>query len=148
VVKAKLVPPAGQEFFWLPVQGAGFEWSMVWMWLALSIILGAVGQICMKLAMNRVGPVVLDKGIPGFLSYFLDAVLSIPLLSAVALYGTSFLLWLMVLSRMDLSVARPFTALGYFMVLIWGAMAGEAVTASRTIGVVLITAGVFFLLRR
>jgi multidrug transporter EmrE-like cation transporter len=66
-----------------------------------------------------------------------------PTLLGLALYGASALLWLRVLSALQLSQAYPFVALSY--VLTTGAgivVLGEPLVATRVAGTVLILLGV------
>lgn len=121
----------------------------MWMWPALicSIILGAFGQILMKLAMKAAGPVPLGAGVAGLSTYFFHAILSWPMVGAVFCYGVSFLLWLAVLSIADLSLARPIMSAGYLITLAYGVFAGEDVTPGRVIGTCLIVIGIAFIAR-
>jgi len=116
----------------------------MWPALIVSIVLGALGQIMMKMGMKAAGPVPLDQGIPHLANYFLHAVISIPLLGAAASYGLSFVLWLAVLSVADLSLARPIMSAGYILTLAYGLVAGEEVTPTRIAGTLLIVIGIAF----
>lgn len=64
----------------------------------------------------------------------------------LVLYFAAALVWLLVLSKVDVSLAYPFVGLGFVvtMVLAW-AFLGEAVTAARVAGTFLITVGVALL---
>lgn len=65
-------------------------------------------------------------------------------LLGLACYVTSSVLWLVVLSRVPLSVAYPFGALSYVLVVIVALITGEHVSALRWVGVVLIVGGIWF----
>lgn len=121
----------------------------MWVWpaLGISIILGAFGQILMKIAMKTAGPVPLASGVAGLVSYFFHAAVSLPMIGAVLCYGVSFLLWLAVLSIADLSLARPVMAAGYLITLAYGFAAGEEITADRVVGTCLIVVGIAFVAR-
>lgn len=59
-------------------------------------------------------------------------------------YGLSAAAWLLVLARTDLSVAYPFVALGFILTLVFGALyLGEPVGIVRTVGTLLVCAGVY-----
>jgi drug/metabolite transporter (DMT)-like permease len=59
------------------------------------------------------------------------------------LYGISAIIWLLVLSRVDLSLAYPMLAIGYIFVLLVSLFfLGEKVTLMRWLGTVLIVGGV------
>lgn len=67
-------------------------------------------------------------------------------ISGLVLYFAAALVWLLVLSKVDVSLAYPFVGLGFVitMALAW-AFLGEAVTATRVAGTLLIAAGVALL---
>ncbi|MBL8018419.1 MAG: hypothetical protein JNM27_02025, partial [Leptospirales bacterium] len=126
-----------------------FSPGPMWMWPALivSILLGAMGQILMKIAMKQAGPIPIDGPILDIFYYFLHAGLSLPLIGAGISYGLSFLLWLAVLSVADLSLARPIMSAGYLLTLVYGIFAGEDVDATRIIGTLLIVVGIAFVVK-
>lgn len=57
-------------------------------------------------------------------------------------YAVSSVLWLLVLSRVNVSVAYPLAATSYVVVVAAGAVAGEHVSGLRWLGVLLIVLGV------
>jgi drug/metabolite transporter (DMT)-like permease len=67
-------------------------------------------------------------------------------ISGLVLYFAAALVWLLVLSKVDVSLAYPFVGLGFLvtMALAW-AFLGEAVTTTRIAGTLLIAAGVALL---
>ena len=67
----------------------------------------------------------------------------------LVLYFAAAVVWLLVLSRVDVSLAYPFVGLGFVvtMFLAW-AILGEAVTPMRAAGTLLIAAGVALLAYR
>jgi len=121
----------------------------MWIWPALgfSIILGAIGQILMKMAMKAAGPVPMSSGLLALVSYFFGAGISLPMIGAVACYGLSFVMWLAVLSVADLSLARPIMSAGYLITLAYGFFAGEDITPGRVVGTCLIVVGIAFIAR-
>ena len=119
----------------------------LWLWLFLSIVLGAFGQIFMKMGMLKAGPVPLQGGLWPLAQFFVSSILSLPLAAAAFCYGLSFLLWLAVLSMQDLSLTRPLMSLGYLITLGYGIFAGEQVSAERIAGTLLIITGIFFVVK-
>jgi multidrug transporter EmrE-like cation transporter len=115
--------------------------------LALFCLLLAVGaQTLMKLAIVRSGGMpVLELGIMGLVRKFMD----VPyIFVSFGLYGLSAILWLQVLSKLDLSVAFPMVSLTYVGTLFVGRFFfGEPVNLPRIFGVLLICSGVFFVIR-
>lgn len=73
----------------------------------ISVLLGATGQILMKLGASA--------GLPpgGLYMLFLNP----SVLSGMALYGLSALTWIYALTRVPLSVAYPMVSLGYILVI-------------------------------
>ena len=125
---------------------------MIYIAIFISVVLGAGGQIVMKSAMQRAGAVPISGETAGvslqwlwqLVHYYVGAVLSWPMLLAVACYGFSYVLWLGILSRADLTFARPFVSLGYILVIVYGYLAGEAMSLARVAGIVLIMIGLIF----
>ena len=66
----------------------------------------------------------------------------------LAMYGGAALVWLLVLSRIEVSLAYPFVGLGFLvtMVLAW-LFLGETVSVPRIAGTLLIAAGIVVLAR-
>lgn len=101
-----------------------------------SVALGATGQVLMKLGMASLGG--------GTLVSTVAAGLAEPLvLLGLACYVASSVSWLIVLSRVALSVAYPFGALSYVIVVIVALATGEVVSALRWVGVALIVGGIW-----
>jgi multidrug transporter EmrE-like cation transporter len=69
-------------------------------------------------------------------------------IAGLALYVISVLNWLIVLGRMELSVAYPLMSLGYILTLLIGAwLFHEPVTVVRVVGVLVIILGVVLITR-
>jgi hypothetical protein len=113
----------------------------------ISIILGAFGQIFMKIMMNQLGPFPFYDKIQ-WVYYVISMIKSKYLWYVFICYGISIILWLMVLSYADLSFVRPLMSLGYLITLAYGIYSGEDVTNERIIGTFLIIGGVFFLTKK
>jgi len=113
----------------------------------LSISIAVAGQILLKLGMNRIGIVSLN-GL-GRLWQLFSAILKSPLvLFGLFLYVVSAVVWLIVLSSVDLSFAYPFIGSSYVFVLILSKfILKEDVNPIRWIGALVITAGVIILSR-
>jgi drug/metabolite transporter (DMT)-like permease len=111
--------------------------------LALSApAIGTVGQLLLKYVMKGIGPLGLaELGSP---ARIIAALLMNPLfLLAAGLYALGFLIWLIVLSKLDLSLAYPILALSYFLVpLLSWLLFGEQISLGRWLGIVIICVGV------
>ncbi len=107
-----------------------------------SVGLGAVAQVLMKLGMTA-EPMreALATGAP---VRVVVAVLTSPgVMGGLALYGIATVLWLGVLSRVELSQAYPFVGLSFVLAAVLGYFVfADAVSATRVAGIALIVAGV------
>jgi multidrug transporter EmrE-like cation transporter len=107
-----------------------------------SVGLGAVAQVLMKLGMTS-APMqqALGGGAPGAIAW---AVLTSPgVMGGLFLYGIGTVLWLGVLSRVELSQAYPFVGLSFVLAAVLGYFVfADAVSATRVAGIALIVAGV------
>lgn len=122
---------------------------MAFILLFASIFLAVVGQLLLKKGMWTVGIVYFhwSKLWPTFLKTFSNFYV----ISGFTLFVLSALLWLTVLSRLDISKAYPMVALGYILVLLaskWGIIiTQEAVSPIRWIGALVICLGVLLISR-
>jgi undecaprenyl phosphate-alpha-L-ara4N flippase subunit ArnE len=107
-----------------------------------SVILGVSGQLCLKAGMDRVGALSAG-GIGSIIQTGLRVVTTPLVFAGLALYGIGALTWLMVLSKLDLSLAYPMLALTYILIpLAARFILGEQVPALRWLGVGIIFIGV------
>ena len=101
-----------------------------------SVALAATGQVMMRLGMSSLGGEALPATI--------RAGLGEPLvLLGFLCYALSSASWLVVLSRVPLSVAYPFGALSYVIVVLVALLTGEQIPPLRWVGVALIVAGIW-----
>ena len=110
--------------------------------ILISVFLNAIGQLVFKAAMNSLGPLEIS------LDMFLRMALNPLLLLGMVIYAGSTFLWLISLSKADLSFAYPFLSLTYFVVLLGGAVLfAEQITATRVIGFVVVVVGLLIVAR-
>lgn len=108
----------------------------------LAPIIGTTGQILLKASMNRIGKVGSDE-ISQPLPLILRLITDPMLIAAALLYFMGFVLWLVVLSQLELSKAYPILALSYcFVTLASWFIFGEHVSALRWAGVAVVCVGV------
>ena len=102
-----------------------------------------VGSECfLKVALEKIGDFAWSW------AFFGNALSCWQLYAPGAMAISGVLEWMFVLKHYDLSLAYPLTAISFILSLVAGALIfGEAVPATRWIGVVLIMAGVFFVAR-
>jgi multidrug transporter EmrE-like cation transporter len=106
--------------------------------ILLSVLLGAAGQVLVKF-----GAVNLNFNNENFFNIFLSILTNIPVMSGIIVYGISFLIWIKVLSKVELSYAYPMVSLGYVLIIIFSYFIfKENVTITRIFGVVIIIIGV------
>lgn len=110
------------------------------------ISIGIVAQILLKTGMLQIGKfsVEISKLFMTFVGIFLNPFV----LVGMFLYFAASLLWLIVLSRIDLSFAYPLLSIGYiFIVLYSDIVLKEEVSLVRWAGVLTICLGVFLISR-
>ena len=112
--------------------------------LAVSILLAVIGQLLMKKGMLIFGAFpasqLLYKIIPMFLNPFV--------FFGLACFGASAIFWLVVLSRLELSLVYPMVSVAYILVALasWFFFK-ENVTLVRWMGILVIVFGVFLISR-
>lgn len=112
--------------------------------LGINIILGVVGQFLMKFGVNKVGG--LEE--LGLLKFMTTAFLSPFIILGLGFYAFSAILWVIMLSKLDLSVAYPALSIGYILVLLVSMLfLGEQVSLIRFAGIFLIMLGILFIFR-
>lgn len=111
------------------------------------VLLGAAAQLVMKMGMSS-APVqsALAGGLNGGVAL---AIARSPLVIAgLAAYFVGAALWLIVLSKADLSLVFPFTGLGFVLTMLFGWwFLGEDVGVTRVAGTLLIAFGAFLVAR-
>lgn len=110
--------------------------------ILLSVGLSAIAQIAMKAGVTGV-PGQASAGV--FATYF--AMLTAPkVLLGLACYGLGALVWLRVLTMMDVSQAYPFVALGFVLTMLLGfLLLGETPHLTRLLGAGFILVGVWLI---
>ena len=113
-------------------------------WILVAVSLGAAGQLLMKTGMDAAR--LASNG--GAVDVLRHGFSQFRVLGGFALYGVSSLLWLLVLSRAQLSWAYPMIAVSYVVVvfLSW-LILKEQLNALRLSGLALICIGVILVSR-
>jgi drug/metabolite transporter (DMT)-like permease len=112
-------------------------------YLALAApLIGTTGQILLKSSMNRIGKIGPTQ-LTSPVSLAIRMISDPGLVAAAFLYFAGFVLWLIVLSRLELSKAYPILALSYCLVALasW-AIFGEPISPLRWAGTAVICLGV------
>lgn len=113
-------------------------------WIALSVCLGAVGQLLLKVTAAALGTHAFGR------EPLAETLLRLARLPAlwigVALYVISMVLWIRALTTAPLGLAYPMVASGYVLVLALSWLfLGEPVTARQVAGIVAVGIGVVLL---
>jgi len=112
----------------------------------LSISLAVVGQLLLKMGMLRIGRFSLN--ISTIVQQYTRIFLNLFVIAGVIGFFLSMLVWLYVLSRLELSTAYPFVALNYVLILfVSHFLLKETITPVKIMGVAVIVLGVFLISR-
>jgi drug/metabolite transporter (DMT)-like permease len=107
-----------------------------------SIFLGATGQFLFRLGMLHYGNVT----VTGIWRQLGAIILTPAIFLGFSCFGVSSILWLVVISRWELSYAYPLVALGYVLAILYGAfLLHETITLPKIMGSLLILAGISIL---
>ena len=111
-----------------------------------SVLLNCTAQLGMKKGMMAVGEIT--NGVQGMISAFPNMITNGYLWLSGVCYVLSIGLWLIVLSKVDVSYAYPFLSIGYVLSAIVGYFVfNEAVTPIRIVGIIVICVGVVLISR-
>ena len=114
--------------------------------ILFGVLLNASAQILLKQGMLRVGHFAFSWH--AMTPIFLKAIASPYILSGLLCYGISVVVWLLVLSRTEISLAYPLVSIGYVITATAAYfLFHEHITPTRLAGIALIMAGVFLITR-
>lgn len=110
------------------------------------VLLNAIAQLLLKAGTNAVGAIHLTAD--NWFATGLKLAFQPPILGGLACYAISLVVWIIGLSRTDVTVAYPMLSLGYVVGAIgaW-AFLGEIVSPQRMIALAVIVVGVALLAR-
>ena len=114
--------------------------------LLAAIVLGTCAQLLLKAGTNAVGTFAftLDNALPVGMRLAMEP----RILGGAGCYVVSLAIWIMALSRVEVSVAYPMLSIGFALnaILAWWLL-GEAVTPARMLGIGVIIVGVWLVAR-
>lgn len=115
-------------------------------YIMISVVSGAVGQILLKKGMGSMGPLTLTLNQLGSVLWRIGT--NPYVIVGLAIYVSGTVFWLTALSRVDLSYAYPFASLSYVLMLIasW-LLFKEDITPLRLLGSLIVCVGVFLISR-
>ncbi|MBI3776562.1 MAG: EamA family transporter [Gammaproteobacteria bacterium] len=114
--------------------------------IIFGVLLNAVAQLALKAGVRDLGPIGLsmDQVVPTSLRLMGEPYLW----TGLTLYAVSVVVWILALSRVDVSIAYPMLSLGYVVnafAAYW--LFGEMLTPMRLAGIGIIIVGVYVLAR-
>jgi multidrug transporter EmrE-like cation transporter len=114
--------------------------------LLAGVLLNAGAQLLLKAGVNPLGPISLADSAIG--PTIVRVLSQWPVLAGLGCYVLSVGLWLVALSRVEVSVAYPMLSLGYVVnaIAAWY-LFGEALGPARFAGIALILLGVYVVAR-
>jgi len=112
----------------------------------VGICLNAVAQLLLKAGTNAVGAIHLTA--ENWFSTGVKLATQLPILGGLTCYVISVVVWIIGLSRVDVTIAYPLLSLGYIINAIgaWYFL-GEVVSAQRILAIGVIIVGVILLTR-
>ncbi|MFU8797825.1 MAG: 4-amino-4-deoxy-L-arabinose transferase [Gammaproteobacteria bacterium] len=114
--------------------------------IVLSMFVNTAAQLLLKEGMNRVG--YFELAWHNIVPVFIKVASNYFIIGGFAAYVFSVTIWLVVLSRADVSYAYPLTSIGFILTAVAGYfLMGESVTALRIIGILVIIFGLILVTR-
>ena len=114
--------------------------------IMITVFANAIAQILLKKAMAGEGGDILSSNTP--VTTIIASVLTPFVIIGLGLYVLAMGSYLIVLSKLDVSVAYPLLSLAYVVVALYAALAmNESITLSRAAGLVLICTGTWLITR-
>ncbi|HEY5321634.1 MAG TPA: SMR family transporter [Caldimonas sp.] len=114
--------------------------------IVVGVLLNALAQLLLKAGVTPLGPLHLDAA--NALSTAGRVLAQWPIMAGLGCYVVSVGVWIVALSRADVSLAYPMLSLGYVVnaIAAWY-LFGELIGPERVVGIALILAGVFVMSR-
>jgi multidrug transporter EmrE-like cation transporter len=110
------------------------------------VLLNAIAQLALKASVREMGEIKLS--LTGAWPVTQQLMLEPSLWFGLLCYGVSVIIWILALSRVDVSIAYPMLSIGYIVNAIFAwYLFGEALTVERLTGIGVIILGVYILAR-
>src|SRR5436190_2179966 len=115
---------------------------MIFGLILLGVLLNAGAQLMLKAGMGQIGHFEFSS--VNVIPITIKIMGNVPILGGLCLYVVSVGVWLLVLSRVQVSFAYPMLSIGYIVnALAANYLFGEPLTSMRVIGMFVIIAGVY-----
>jgi multidrug transporter EmrE-like cation transporter len=117
---------------------------MIYFLILLGVFLNAAAQLMLKTGMNQIGH--FEFSAANLVPIGLKVMVNPPIIAGLFAYVFSVVVWLLVLSRVQVSFAYPMLSIGYIVSAVAGFyLLGEDLSFLRIAGIVVIIAGVFLI---
>jgi multidrug transporter EmrE-like cation transporter len=111
------------------------------------VLLNACAQLLLKAGTNALGGAIHLTASNAF-ETFIKVVTQLPILGGLACYGISLVVWIIGLSRTDVTIAYPMLSLGYVVSAVGAWLfLGEIIPPQRLLAIAVIMVGVALLAR-
>lgn len=111
-----------------------------------AVLLGSVAQLFLKFGVGKIG--VINLSDQSFVSLIFKITTQPFILIGVSLYGISFFIWLIAISKVEISTAYPMLALGFIVNAIAAHyVLGEQMNILKIAGIFFIIIGTFLITR-
>jgi len=117
-----------------------------WALIFTGVLLNAAAQLLLKAGTNAVGQ--FEFSAQNIVPIGIKLAFEPHIAGGVACYVVSLMVWIMGLSRIEVSIAYPMLSIGYVLnaAAAWY-LFGESLTAQKLLGIAFIVAGVFLVAR-
>ena len=111
------------------------------------VLLNACAQVLLKAGTNALGGAI-HLTVSNAFETFIRVASQLPILAGLACYALSLVVWIMGLSRTDVTIAYPMLSLGYVVAALGAWMfLGETISPQRLLAIAVIMVGVALLAR-
>ena len=117
-------------------------------WVLSGVLLNAVAQLLLKAGASSAGHITLAAGSAALWRTAAGLAQHPAILGGLLCYAVSVLVWIVALSRVEVSIAYPMLSIGYVLnaLLAWW-LFGEDLNAQRWLGIGVIVVGVVLVAR-
>jgi multidrug transporter EmrE-like cation transporter len=114
--------------------------------ILFGVLLNAAAQLCLKAGVRQIGH--FDFAPANILPIGWKLATNLPIFGGLSCYVVSVVVWILALSRVEVSIAYPMLSIGYVVnaLLAWW-LFGEMLSAQRLIGIAVIIVGVVLVAR-
>lgn len=119
---------------------------LIFFLILLEITCNVAAQATLKIGMEHIGKFTFTGS--NIIPIGWQVITSPWIITGILIYVMSLVIWLMILSRIEVSIAYPMTSLGYALtVIVSYFLLGENINALKILGVIVIMLGVFLVAR-